>query len=447
MLSLDTGRTLFEENPERRMSPASNCKLYPVAMGFAILGGDYRIRTPLLAGAAPDGSGVLNGDLVIAGRGDPSWKSAAGADGFWAAFDPFVTALRRAGVRRIKGGVVADSTWLRSPPHGASWTVDDMNFDYGAELSAVSLNDNYVELRIRPGALAGQPCKLELAAPLTGLVLENLSTTVAAGGQRHLRVQRLPGESRVQIYGQLPLGSAEEVTEITVPRPAAWFAAGLTEALRRAGILVEGKSRAVLWPDSAPQAGVVLGEVTSPPLREMLSYLLRVSQNLETDLIFAHIGESSRLPDTPEWERSDELGVKALEVFLRQHDLRPGEVDFEEGSGLSRNNMASAAAITRLLQYMAGRPDGADFQASLPTGGSDGTLRRRLKNLPPTAQLRAKTGSLKWAAALSGYVTTAAGEHLCFSLILNRYHAEPGHKAGEELDEIVNLLAGYHGQD
>ncbi|MFI5336065.1 MAG: D-alanyl-D-alanine carboxypeptidase/D-alanyl-D-alanine-endopeptidase [Opitutales bacterium] len=445
VVSLDSGRPLFEQNPERRMSPASNCKLYTAALALVRLGGDYRIHTPLLATAAVDAAGVLPGDLIISGRGDPGWNSRPSHGDFWAVFEPFVAVLRQAGVRSIRGDVVADATWLRSPPFGASWTADDLNDYYGAELSAVSLLDNFVELGVAPGPSVGKPGRIDLLSPCTGLELENFTTTTAAGGEKFLLAQRLPGSARVQVYGRLPLGAAEERTEATVPRPAAWFAAGLAEALRRAGIEVRGRPRAVVWPEPSVHGTVRLGEIVSAPLRDLLASLMKSSQNLETDLIFAQLGEQRRQADTPEWVHSDELGVTALEEFLREFALRPEEVNFNEGSGLSRNNLATPAAFVRLLEFMAGRPEADAFRAALPLAGKEGTLRKRLKGTPAEGNLRAKTGSLRWASALSGYVTSAAGEHLAFSVLLNRYQAAPGHKAADELDEIAVLLASYGG--
>ena len=447
VISVGSGHTLFEHHADRRMSPASNCKLYTGALALVRLGEDYRIHTPLRATAGVDPAGVLPGDLVVCGRGDPSWTCADRTGDFRAVFAPFVDALRRAGVRTIRGDIVADATWLRCAPQGASWTADDLGEGFGAEISALSLWDNFVELRVTPGLAAGQPGQLELLMPLTGLVLENQITTVAAGTARKLRVQRLPGETRVQVYGELPAGGASELVEVPVPQPARWFAAGLAEALRQAGITVTGGPRAVLWPSAPVAARVTVGEVVSPPLRTMVAAFMKQSQNLETDLIFAHLGELRRTAAVPEWMRSDELAVAVLQEFLREFALRPDEVRFDEGSGLSRNNLATAASFVRLLEFMAGRPAGAAFLASLPVAGVDGSLQHRLQGPPTEGKIQAKTGGLRWAATLSGYVTTAGGERLAFSLLLNRHAPADGRKARDELDEIARLLARYRGHE
>jgi D-alanyl-D-alanine carboxypeptidase/D-alanyl-D-alanine-endopeptidase (penicillin-binding protein 4) len=447
--SLDTGRILYEHHADRRLSPASNCKLYTAALALARLGGDYRIVTPILATAVVGDAGELKGDIIVGGRGDPSWNPRRDKRDFWDAFGPVIAVLEHAGVRHITGDLVADATYFRCPPHGAGWTADDLNDYYGAEISAVTLEDNFVDLRITPAASAGSPCSVELLQPLTGLVLENRTATTSTGGERVIRVQRLPGENVVRIFGGLPVGGKEELTEATVPRPAEWFAVALKEVLARRGIRVEGRARSVRWPEP-PAAGagaIKLGEIASPPLRELVGVFMKSSQNLKADLVFAHLGELRRTAETPAWRRSDELAVEALQDFLRGNALRADEVIFEEGSGLSRNNLTTAAAIVRLLEFMAAHREKDAFAASLPVAGVDGTLRKRMKGTPAEGNVRAKTGTLRWASALSGYATSAAGERLVFSLMLNRNVAPPDRETREDLDDIAVMLARYRGRD
>ena len=253
---------------------------------------------------------------------------------------------------------------------------------------------------------------------------------------------RLTGENVVHVFGELPVGDKAEILDVTVPRPAAWFAAALREALARKGIRVAGGARSVRWPD-APAGGatsVKLGEVKSPPLRELVTALMKPSQNLETDLLFAHLGEVRRVADAPAVpgaRTSEEYGVAALQEFLKKSGLPADEVRFEEGSGLSRNNLTTANATHR---------EAKSFGESLPIAGVDGSLKRRMKGTPAEGNVRAKTGSLRYANALSGYVTTAAGERLAFSLMLNRSVPPAGRTARDDLDDIAVMLAQFAGR-
>jgi D-alanyl-D-alanine carboxypeptidase/D-alanyl-D-alanine-endopeptidase (penicillin-binding protein 4) len=443
IVSLDSGRTLFEHHADRLLSPASNSKLYTGAMALDQLGPDYRIVTPIHASTAPDAAGTVRGDVIVGGRGDPSWKSAAGRKDFARIFEPFVAALRSAGVRRVTGDLVADATFFRGVPNGAGWTADDLNDYYGAEVSAITLEDNYVELRVLPAAKPGEPCTLTLLQSHTGLVLDNRTTTGLAGTERKLEATRIYGENIVHLFGSLPAADKEEVLDVTVPRPATWFAAALKEALAQTGIAVDGAARSVRWPEPPPvtSAHVKIGEITSAPLRELIVALMKPSQNLETDLIFDHLGEMRRTPATPPTRTSEECGVIALRDFLKQRNLPVDDVRFEEGSGLSRNNLTTANATVALLQFMATHPAAADFQRALPIAGVDGTLKKRMKGTAAEGNVRAKTGSLRYANSLSGYVTTAAGERLAFSLMLNRNVQPTGRNVREELDDIAVMLA------
>lgn len=439
--SLASGRTLFEHGARVRMSPASNCKIYVAALALARLGGDYRIKTPLLATAPVTPTGELPGDFVVSGRGDPSWGSHDGKPEFWPVFAPFVSALQKAGVKHIRGDIVADATWLHCPPDGASWTVDDMSYGYGAEISGVTVFDNEVRIRVSPGTTAGDPCAFELLEQFSNLTIINKTTTLAAGAEKTIDARRIPGSTTVELTGGVAAGGKPELTESPVPRPAQWFATCLREAIIRSGIAVDGVARCRTWPDAPAPASVTIGTIISPPLRDLVTGFMHPSQNLETDLIFAHLGELARTPSTPKDKQSDSLALVALQDFLAKAGVQAGDVVFDEGSGLSRNNLATAAATAQVILFMAKHPEAAAFEASLPLAGREGSLRKRLKGTPAEANLRAKTGTLRWAASLSGNVTNAAGEKLAFSLMLNRYVPPAGRKASAELDEVAVLLA------
>ena len=192
---------------------------------------------------------------------------------------------------------------------------------------------------------------------------------------------------------------------------------------------------------------VELGSLESPPIRDVVRDVFKQSQNLYTDLLLAEVGERDRAADTPPDRTSEELGIRALNRFLAEAGLNKEEVLFEEGSGLSRDNLTTPNATVTLLQFMSRHKHAAIYAQALPVAGVDGTLRERMKGTPAVGNVRAKTGTLHWASSLSGYVTSAAGEHLAFSLMLNRYHpTEANHSARAELDNIAVLLAGFTGR-
>jgi D-alanyl-D-alanine carboxypeptidase/D-alanyl-D-alanine-endopeptidase (penicillin-binding protein 4) len=451
IVSRDTGKTIFEHNARKLFSPASNCKLLTMAFALDRLGGDYRIKTSLYATARPGPAGVLKGDLRVYGRGDPTFNPRRHGGDIFAALEPLVAALTNAGVRRVTGDLIGDESFIVGPPYGSGWSWDDMEYYYGAEISALTINDNTLELSVKPGKTVGAPAQLALA-PATGyLVLSNRTTTVTNGVRRSLQLYRPLEQNVLYVTGRLPLDDPGFTDTVTVHEPAGLFIAFFKEALARHGIKVRGRLRATGWlerlaqpPDSSQL--VELGSVESPPLRELVREVQKPSQNLYTDLILAHIGSLERASEA-RTQTSENAGVRALETFLERIGVRRGDVQFEEGSGLSRNNLATPDAIVTVLRFMSRHPEADAYLNALPVAGVDGTLRNRMKNTPAAGKVRAKTGMLRWATSLSGHVTTAAGEALVFSLMLNRYAApDAEHSARAEIDRIAVMLAAFAGR-
>jgi D-alanyl-D-alanine carboxypeptidase/D-alanyl-D-alanine-endopeptidase (penicillin-binding protein 4) len=449
VVSLDSGRILYENHADRLMSPASNSKLYTGAVVLDRFGGDYQIATPVFATAPVDASGTLPGDLIISGRGDPSWNSRRLGSNFWDIFEPFVAVLTKAGVHKISGDIVGDATYFHGQPTGSSWEIDDLNGGEVGEISALTLNDNQTQIRVTPGAAPDAPCVIAPLHPGTGLVFSNQTVTVPAGRPGRVQAYRpLHGET-VFLIGQLPVGAVSETIDLVVPVPAAWFAAALKVALARHGIMVDGQSRGVAWPQTPswnPAALVKIGEVLSPPMRDVVRLFMKPSQNLEADTLLADAGEFTRRPNAPPRLTSEDAGVAALREFLSAAGVPAGDVKFDEGSGLSRNNLTTANATVALLLHMARHREAQDFIDSLPIAGVDGTLRRRFIGTVAAGNVRAKTGTLKWAAAVSGFVTNAAGERLVFSIMLNHFAGTAGDTAHQEIDPLVLMLAKFAGR-
>ena len=435
VVSLETGAILFEENPQLYFSPASNSKLYTVALVLDRLGGDYRIKTSLYSSNQPDSRGVLKGDLLIYGRGDPTFNRRLNSGDLFRALDPLVHAATNAGIRRIEGDVVGDESFFRGPPFGSGWAWDDMQYYYGAPISALTINDNRLEIVFRERK--GSPARC-----LVGPIVVEQCTETLQGAVIHFYV-RLSNLVilRSAVWGRL----------LTVPDPAGLFAAFFREALVRHGVTVTGRERAVGWLDRQVQPLdltqlVELGGVESRPLRELAREVQKPSQNLYTDLLLAHLGALRQSPTARSLESAEDAGLRELSRFLGEAGVRRADVQFEEGSGLSRNNLTTPNATIALLQFMHRHREAAAYLDALPVAGVDGTLRNRMKATAAAGNLKAKTGTLRWANSLSGYVTSAAGEQLAFSIMLNRYrNTDPHRTARAEIDTIAVMLAEFQG--
>ena len=467
IVSLDSKKTLFEHDAGKLFSPASNCKLYTMALALDQLGGDYRIKTSLYSTAKPDKRGTLKGDLIVYGRGDPTINARLNGGDIYRALQPLVTALTNAGVRRISGDLVGDQSFIAGSPYGSGWAWDDVNYYYGAEISALTINDNTLRISVQPGGKVGEPCQLSITPLTSHVVLSNRTQTIAGGGKRDLNFFR-PGEQNViYVTGRMPLDATNYPDEVTMHDPAKFFMTLFKEALQRNGIKVDGKVRTMNWLDRQEQPADLskwteLGAVESLPLRDINREVQKPSQNLYTDLVLAHVGAladqriSDRAKASDATNRaetvigkisSEDLGVGELEKFLQKIGVKRGDVKFEEGSGLSRNNLVTPNATAVLLEYMSRHAEAESYLNALPVAGVDGSLRNRMKKTRAEKNVHAKTGTLRWANSLSGYVTTASGERLVFTLMLNRYAApDAEHSARVELDKIAVMLADFSGR-
>lgn len=451
VVSLDSGKTLFEHNSQKLFSPASNSKLYTVALALDRLGADYRIKTSLYATARPNKSGKLKGDLTVYGRGDPTFNARLHGD-IYKALDPLVAALTNAGVKQITGDIVGDDSYYHGPPYGSGWVWDDLENYYGAEISALTLNDNYLQAVIAPGERIGAPARLALSPLTTWVTLSNRTETVDKGGRRRIELYRPLGENVVYVSGEVPMGLAASDEDLTFHNPAGFFATCFKEAMGRAGIKVKGRARSVNWLDAEAHTMncsnlVELGFVESPPMADLAREVHKPSQNLYSDLLLAQVGEYSRPADGRPEETSEDLGIRELNKFLGEVGVKRGDTLFEEGSGLGRDNLTTPNATVALLQFMNHHKCATVYYDSLPIAGVDGTIRNRMKGTPAAGNLRAKTGTLRWATSLSGYVTSAAGEHLVFSLMLNRFHnSDPRGSSRSDLDTIGVMLASFTGK-
>ena len=450
VVSLDTGKTLFEHNPQKLFSPASNSKLYTVALALDRLGPEYRLKTSLYASTAPKG-GTLNGNLIVYGRADPAINARLHNGDIYKAFEPLVIALTNAGVRRIAGDLIGDDSFFHGPEFGSGWCWDDLEYYYGAEVSALTVNDNALQVKVEPGDKIGAACRISVTPATDYLVFSNRTETVASDERRRVTFYRPLDENLVYMTGQMPLGGSNDVRDVTFHNPAGLFIAWFREGLARHGVKVSGKLRTMNWLDrqGAPlDCGkmVELGSMESLPLRDIAREVQKPSQNLYTDLLLAHVGESVRSGTDRYDTTSEELGIRELGKFLEQAGVHKGDVFFEEGSGLSRDNLTTPNATVALLQFMSRHKCAQVYLQSLPIAGVDGTLRSRMRSTPAAGNVRAKTGTLRWANSLSGYVTTAAGERLVFSVMLNRFHAAGGGSSRADLDAIAVLLAGFVGR-
>jgi D-alanyl-D-alanine carboxypeptidase/D-alanyl-D-alanine-endopeptidase (penicillin-binding protein 4) len=435
IVSLQSGALLFETNAEKLLKPASNAKLFTGALALDQLGPGYKIRTSLYAAKAPE-NGVLKGDLIVYGRGDPSFSHTFGETN---ALNKIVRAIRSAGIQRIEGDLVGDSTFFSGPVFGSGWGWDDLQYYYGAEVTALCAEDNVVDLTIRPGDSVGAPCHIESKATIPFVELINRTTTVASKIRGSISIERAIGQNHAYVSGSLAKGASPWTDSISVANAPLWFVSLLKEELTRAGVVVTGNLRVIAAPEN-PRSEVgrlkEVASVTSVDIGTIVHKMMKASQNLYAQLLLLQVGATA---PNQQNATTEEAGLKRLADFVQQAGIRPEQVRLEDGAGLSRAGLVSPAATVQLLRYMARHKTAELFRDSLPEAGTDGTLRNRLKELK--GKLHAKTGTIRYVNTLSGYITTAGGEELAFSLMLNAYDPPSGPNSRDEIDAIPRLLA------
>ena len=460
--SLDTGQVLYEEDAHKWMQPASNLKLYTVAAALDRLGPDYRFVTSVYAPARLDASGSVRGDLVVYGRGDPTFATrfnnlpapagtsgapvtpAQGAD-YYKAIDELAARVVAAGLRRVEGDLVGDESYLTGGALPAGWEWDDLQWYYGAEVSALTVNDNSIDLRVTPGERAGDPCRVTVGPESPLVTVVNLTKTAPRATPRRLSVRRPLGENVVEVSGVMPTDDRPFTASVAVTHPALLFASMFRTSLERRGVVVTGRTRTVdaRAREAAPLEVSSLYEVAarqSPPLSVIAAQTLKPSQNLYTELILRTLGKAAA---TDPKEASDEAGLRAVRDFAARAGADPDQVVMLDGSGLSRANLVTADTTLKLLVYMNRHRYSQAYRDALPVAGVDGTLRNRMRGTLAVGNVRAKTGTLGTATTLSGYVLSAAGERLVFSVMVNN----PPRDADPRTitDGVAIMLAGFAG--
>lgn len=371
--------TVYAHNAASLMIPASNMKIVTSAVALTQLGGDFRFKTTFAA-HGPVQDGVLNGDLVVTGRGDPTLSDHVRGDAR-AAMGQLADSIVAHGIHSITGHIYSGADNFPGAPVGNGWTWNDLAYDYGAGVDELLFNEGMSRTLVHTAA--GDSVKLVPARDPTHDYLAVLQDALQARG----------------------VHTAQGVADSVVPH----------DAVRLDTLFV----------------------VSSIPLREILPYFLKPSQN--------QIGED--LLRTVGLERtgvgSADSGIAVTKRQLTSWGIPHDGYVLNDGSGLARADLVSPQTLVRVLDRMQTSPDFSVYYYALPIAGVDGTIARRMRGTPAANNVHAKTGSISWVRSLSGYVTDAAGRRLIFSALCNKYTTPPD-SVTRTADSIAATLAAYH---
>ena len=401
------GQVVYTRNPDTRLMPASNRKLFTAAAALELLGDDFTLKTDVLAPGKPDAQGMLHGDLTLRGGGDGLLSVAD--------LDDLARQMAQAGVRHVTGGVCGDGTLFSDGPYGEGWEWDDLSDDYAPQISALEVNEGFVTAHVTAGAEPGDLATVTVDPP--GYICQSPTAPGRSpgSGPSDVQVFRPYDANYLVVTGNIPLASTVDETA-TVADPGALRGDRLPAGIGAAGHHRRWPRLLPLLPPELGRGGHdLLASHQSLPLAQYLAKMNKPSDNLLAESLFRMLGAVKGHGGTYA------AGAAVAGPFFQSLGIDTGTLTLADGSGVSRRNFVTARAVTRLLVAMHGKPDWKAFYDSLPIAGVDGTLRRRMAGTPAAGNVHAKTGSLTGASCLSGYVTARDGTLYAFSLLLNNF--------------------------
>ena len=424
VVSMDRGDTLYARAADQPLAPASNAKLLTTAAALYYLGPRFRYTTFLIAGGEVR-DGVLAGDLIVYGTGDPTISGRFNLSrDVWQAFADTLAAL---GVRRVDGDVVGDASYFAGRGTADGWQTNYIDAAYAAPAGALSFAENVATLQISPTVAGARP-EVTLIPGGAGIGIVNLATTTRSG-RTSIRAGRTAYGGPLTVHGQIAASARPVLRSMPVSDPARYAAAAFREILAASGIAVVGEVRSIERSEESPVTGRsvfapaldasaavrVIAVHQSPPLLEILEVINKESQNFMAEQVLRTVGRVAT------GEGSVEGGLRAVRHMFEQDvdgGLEAAVLDLQDGSGLSALNRTSARTFVHLLSYMASSPMWESYWYTLPEAGRrDGLL--RMRRTPAEGNLRAKTGTINRVSALSGYVRAANDEQLAFSIMAN----------------------------
>ena len=408
VVSLTRGDTLYAHNADELLLPASTMKLYTSAIALERFGPAHQFRTEVLRSGAVGEGGVVRGDLILKGNGDPSlvpryveWNRGAKP------LDSLADLVARAGITRVTGDIIGDASAFDGERVPAGWRTRYLQASYAARVSALSYNENLAHITVRPSTRGAQ---VAFAQPVSGLSLRSTVTIRPNSRSASIRVWQDTLTQQFKVSGWIGARSVVRTYQVVVEQPEQYVAAAFRAALEARGVTVEGRVRG----GEAAAGATRVTAWASPPLAQLVAKMNGESNNHFAELLFRNAARVGGAVG------SAHIANESLRTFMTDRvGAGAGAVYAADGSGLSTLDRVTPRSMVMLLGYSAQAPWAQVLQASLPVAGRTETLRSRMRYTAAQGNLRAKTGTTGEVTSLGGYVTAKNGEKLAFSFIYN----------------------------
>jgi serine-type D-Ala-D-Ala carboxypeptidase/endopeptidase (penicillin-binding protein 4) len=416
ILNSKTGETIFELNPETSLTPASVLKLITSSAAVELLGPEYTFKTRMgYTGSLNKQSGLLKGNIIIKGGGDPVLGSENFTSHYGNFLNNWIKEIRNLGIKNVEGRVITDDSRYDYQPVPPKWLWEDAGNYYGAGAYGLSIFDNSYEIHFRTLAEGSVPvitvfkpefCRYEI-----------INRLKASGNSDKGYVFSAPYSDKGWIEGTIPANREDFVLKASVNDPPLLLAKIISNMLDSSGISVsDDPSTARIMSDFSDINPVIISDISSPPLKEIIEVLNHESVNIYAEHLLKELGKIYRNDGTAV------AGVDVLYEFLEDSGISTSGIFLEDGSGLSPVNSISAKRVAEILFHMRNNSKYFnEFYNSLPEAGKEGTLKNCFSDPIFRENLRAKSGSMTRVRSYAGYCRTLSGNDLTFCIIINNY--------------------------
>ncbi|WP_462413264.1 D-alanyl-D-alanine carboxypeptidase/D-alanyl-D-alanine endopeptidase [Neobacillus sp. Marseille-QA0830] len=402
--SLKDDKTLASYQAEKTFVPASTFKLLVAATATGKWAKDMTIPTKVFLTGNLSQDGILNGDIILKGYGDPTLTVNQ--------LDAMAKTLTEQGIHKVNGNIIVDESYFDDQYLGENWMWDDENFYYNMEMSALSVRENIVDVNVKPGSAVGEPAKVSISPAPDYMTVVNTATTVA-GNKASLTIDRTLGKNEIAVSGTIGKDySPNGYTQArTIHDPASFTGTVFRDLLKDHGITFKDKS--AIKKGTLSDNARLAATTQSAKLDDILTKMLKESNNFYAEMLTKQLGA----------KENGTGSITAGAQVIKQHLVDDLGLDADyiqkDGSGLTRLDHISPHAFTLILKGIYDSPERDRFIPFLPIAGVDGTLKSRMKGTAADGNVKAKTGSMSGVNTLAGYVTTKDGQTFAFSIMCN----------------------------